>query len=82
MTLESRKISLIKAILSINDERVFESYEALLKKAGVEAYEDKLRPMTMEEYKARIQKAEKDIAEGKLTDIEDVIEESEKWLKR
>lgn len=79
MTLESRKIQLVKAILSIEDEKWLTAHEELERQARIEAYEAKLKPMAVEELRQRTLKSHEEFKAGKVTDIEDVIRESENW---
>lgn len=79
MTIEARKYHLIQAIISIRSEDELAAHEEIERKRRIKAYEDSLKPMTKEEYVRRVLEAEKDIEEGKLTSIEDLIEEMKSW---
>ncbi len=70
---------MIQAIMSIQDENLLDAHEELERKAKIAAYEAKLKPMTVEELRRRSMKSEEDIKAGRVTDIEDVIKESENW---
>ena len=45
----------------------------------IDDYEAKLKPMTEEEFKARLEKAEDDFKNGRVISHEDLEKESERW---
>ena len=79
MTIEHRKYDLVQLIMSIQDEKILDVYEEMIRKLKIAAYEAKMKPMTIEELIQRALRSEEDIKAGRLTDIEEVIRESKSW---
>ena len=62
--------------LTSMEEPTDEVLSQLMKEAAEEEYS--LRPFTMEELNARIDQAERDIAEGRVHDFDEAMDELEK----
>ena len=65
--------------MSVSDEKLIASYEEVMRKARVEAYESSMKPMTVSELRERALASEKDIKEGKGIDLDDLEKEMENW---
>lgn len=66
-----RKINLAKRILDLKDEFLLENLEIFFNRTSAE---EKIIPMTHEEYVERIEQSEKDFAEGRFKVAEDLLE--------
>lgn len=77
MDLQTRKINFIQDFLKIESEKAIAQFEKLLKKETVNNSE--FKPMSINEFHSRIEKSTKDSRNGKVTDVEDLISEIEKW---
>jgi len=77
MDLQTRKINFIQDFLKLESEKAIAQFEKLLKKETVPNFE--FKPMSINEFHSRIEKSTNDSKNGKVTDIEDLITEIEKW---
>ncbi|KQB44499.1 hypothetical protein RCH33_1668 [Flavobacterium daejeonense] len=75
MNLEARKISFIQEFLKIQSEETISRLESILKKEKT----DTLQPMSIENLNQRIDQSLDDAKNGKITEINDLISEIEKW---
>ncbi|MCK9450606.1 MAG: hypothetical protein M0Q90_02855 [Bacteroidales bacterium] len=78
MDLQSRKIEFVQEFLKLQSEEAISRLEKLLR---IEKKWDKnrLEPMTVQEFNARIEKSMADAKSGRLTEVSDLLEEIEKW---
>lgn len=79
MDLESRKISFVQEFLSIESEELISRFENLLKNKNTAFKNTELNSMTISELNRRIDQSEEDSNKGKLTEMEDFLDEIEKW---
>lgn len=79
MNIDSRKISLAKEVLNIEDEKIIRILEELLKEVRISAYESKLKSMSIEQYKEEIQLAIQDEIAGRLIKAADLKEQIKGW---
>lgn len=79
MSLEARKISHVKAFLDIENENLIEAIEELLHNKKIENYEQNLKPITMEQYKAEIKMAINDEENGRLIKADDLKKQIQGW---
>ncbi len=79
MNIGTRKISLAKQVLSLNNEEVLKAFEDLLKEAKLVNYESKLKPKYLDQYKDEIRLAIKDEKAGRLTKATDLKEQIRGW---
>ncbi len=79
MDLAAKKVELIEWLTRIEDRSLLEKIEDLKKKAIVESYESRMRPMTSEQYKSLLDKSEEDYKSGRVTSQEDLDKESDNW---
>jgi hypothetical protein len=75
MKLEARKLSFIQEFLKIQSEETISRLESILRKEK----EDAIQPMTIEKLNKRIDQSLDDAKNGKITDVNDLISEMEKW---
>jgi hypothetical protein len=79
MNIQSIKIKFIEEFAGLNNEALVKKlYEILLLEKKL-AYEALLKPMTEQEYINKAIQANLDIAEGDVTDHNDLKKESENW---
>lgn len=78
MDLQSRKIEFVQEFLKLQSEEAISRLEKLLK---MEKKWDGngLEPMTVKEFNDRIDKSMKDSKNGRLTEVNDLLAEIEKW---
>jgi len=78
MDLQSRKIEFIQEFLKLQSEEAISRLEKLLR---IEKRWDgnRLEPMSVQEFNARINKSMEDSKNGKLTDVNELLAEIEKW---
>ncbi|NRS87107.1 hypothetical protein HNQ02_000007 [Flavobacterium sp. 7E] len=79
MDLQSRKISFVQEFLSIESEELISRFENLLKNKNTAFKNTELNSMTISELNRRIDQSEEDSSKGKLTEMEDFLDEIEKW---
>ena len=79
MDLQSRKISFVQEFLSIESEELISRFEKLLKNKNASEEDTNFRPMTIAELNRRIDQSEQDSINGRLTEMNDVLAEIEKW---
>ena len=79
MNLEARKLSFIQEILKIQSERTISRLETILRKEKTVIEFENIQPMTMKKLNQRIDKSLDDSKNGKLTEINDLISEIDKW---
>jgi hypothetical protein len=77
MDLQTRKINFIQDFLKLESEKAVAQFEKLLRKEIVNNSE--FKPMTINEFHNRIEKSTKDSKNEKITDVEDLLSEIEKW---
>ena len=69
--LNTKKLEIIRMVMDSDDDELISALAARFRAAA-----DYLRPMTMEEFHARIDQAEEDIAAGRVY----TQEEMERWI--
>lgn len=79
MNLEARKLSFIQEIIKIQSEKTISRLETILRKEKTVIEFDNIQPMTMKKFNQRIDKSLDDSKKGKLTEINDLISEIDKW---
>lgn len=80
MNIDSRKISLAKQVLNINDEEVIKAVENLMKELNIAEYESNLKPKSLKQYKEEIQYAIEDEKAGRLTKATDLKNQIKGWI--
>ncbi|MDP3312469.1 hypothetical protein [Lutibacter sp.] len=79
MNLETRKLSFIQEILKIQSEKTISRLEIILRKEKTVIEFENIQPMTMKKFNQRIDKSLDDSKKGKLTEVNDLILEIDKW---
>lgn len=75
MNVQAEKFKLIEWLVQLQDLEVIQRIQALKDAAEVAAYEASLKPMTVEELVARAEESNQAIKEGRVSDIETIVEE-------
>lgn len=79
MNLEAKKLSFIQEFLRIDNEKVINALENLLRKSQLESFEEKLKPMTIEQLNNEIDKALEDEKNNRFIAAKDLKENIQKW---
>lgn len=79
MDIEARKIEFIQEFLKLQNEEAITRLEKVLKKEKKLSINSGIQPMSKKEFNKRIDKSMKDSKEGKLTEVNDLLAEIEKW---
>lgn len=78
MDLQTRKLNLITYLAQLQDENFFEKIESyILRKTKKEEFE--LKPFTVDELLARIEKSEDDFKNGRFKTQEEIEKISANW---
>lgn len=77
MDIQTRKINFIQDFLKLESEKAISQFEKLLLKEKVN--NSAFKPMTISAFNNRIEESTKDSKNGKITVIEDLLSEIEKW---
>lgn len=75
MSIQTEKLRLIEWLIKVQDQKILEALIAFRKKTEVDNYESNLKPMSIEELASRIEASNRDIEEGRVHDIESIVEE-------
>jgi hypothetical protein len=77
MDLQTRKINFVQDFLKLESDKIVAQFEKLLQK---ETRNDiALKPMSISEVEARIAKSTEDSKNGKVTDVDALLSEIDKW---
>jgi len=79
MDLEARKINFVQEFLRIENEKIINGLEKLLRKSKSELFEDNLSPMSLEQFHAEIDKALDDSENDRMIKASDLKAKVEKW---
>jgi hypothetical protein len=79
MNLQTRKLELIKNFLTIQNEELISNIEDLLMINQNLIKNNKILPFTLIELQNRIDKSLEDSKNGKVIEVNELIEEIEKW---
>ncbi len=74
MDISARKLSLIKWLSDVEDERLLLRVEALVKEARTEVYKKYLQPANDEDLKRMVQESEADYQAGRTSTQEEVMQ--------
>lgn len=77
MDLQTRKINFIQDFLKVDNEKIITLLEKLLKKETEISTE--FKAMTINEFHSRIAKSSQDASNGKITSLDNLISEIDKW---
>lgn len=78
MDLQTRKLEFVQEFLKLQSEEAISRLENLLKKEKT-SDKNELEPMTVKELNDRIDKSMEDSKNGRLTEVNDLLAEIEKW---
>ena len=79
MDLQSRKIAFVQEFLNVQNEDLLAYLEKILDEGKKLLLKDKVQPMTIEEFHKRIDQSMKDAKNGRLTEVNILMEEILKW---
>ncbi len=77
MNVQTEKLKLIEWLIGLQDMATLEQLEKLRNQSEIAAYEASLKPMTVEELKARAIESNLAIENGEFSDIEEVLQQME-----
>lgn len=77
MDLDTRKVIFIRDFLTLESEKAISQFEKLLKKEIQTDLE--LKSMSVAEFQKRIDISMEDSRNGRITDVDELISEIEKW---
>lgn len=70
------KLKLLEWIVKLQDKAVIKKFIALKEQNDTSDYEEEFPPMTKEQLIDNVKQSEKDIVEGRISDIESVLTEN------
>lgn len=79
MNLEARKIQFVQEFLRLKSEEIISGLENILKKRKAELYEKNLKPMSIEQFNADIDKSLEDSKNERVVSSKDLKAEIKKW---
>jgi len=79
MNLEARKLSLIQEFLRVDNEQIITALENLLHKIKSEKLEEKIGPMSLEQFNEEIDQAIEDEKEERVISNSDLKQKIKKW---
>ena len=79
MDIAVKKVELIAWLTNVQDESLLAEIESLKKKSVIEDHQAGLKPMTSDEYKSMLEKAEDDLENGMITPQVDLEKEVRDW---
>ena len=75
MNVQIEKLKLIEWLIGLEDLATLKQLEKLRNESEVATYEASLKPMSIKELEVRAMESSRAIAEGQVTDIEDILQE-------
>ncbi len=79
MDLQARKISFVQEFLRLQNEEIVSGLEDLLRKKKAEQYEQKLQPMSTDQFNSEIDQAMHDSKEGRITSAAELRNKAKQW---
>ncbi len=79
MNIQTRKLNIIEAVLSINDKGVIEKIESLLKIEKTNQNDSEFNPMSIKEFHELIDRARQDKANGRVISHHDLKNRIKSW---
>lgn len=79
MNIQAHKLDLIGALLEMNDAKMLARVETFIKAELAAARQKEIVPMTMEEYRAEIERSLEDIRAGRVISQEELEKEMQTW---
>lgn len=77
MDLSTRKLNFVQDFLKLKSEKVISEFEKLLKEENKKDLD--IKPMSITDFQIRIEKSFDDSKNGKITEVNELISEIEKW---
>ena len=78
MNIQTQKLNLIEQLMLLNDKSIIRKIEKMLE-LPVRRSQTSLKPMTIDEFYARVEQSEKAIKEGRIIRQGDLEKEAENW---
>ena len=72
MNIQAKKIHFLEEYLRLNDESIIDKLEETLRRERKKELSEKMKPLTKHDLQQKLERSEKDIAEGNLYVQEDV----------
>ena len=79
MDLKARKITFVQEFLRLQNEEIVSGLEDLLRKKKAEQYEQKLKPMSADQFNIEIDQAMVDSKEDRITSASDLKKKAKQW---
>jgi hypothetical protein len=79
MDLQTRKLELIQEFLKVQSEDVISRLEKILKKENKKSEKEFLKPMTIDEFNARIDQSMEDSKNGRIIEASELKAKIDKW---
>ena len=79
MDLQARKITFVQEFLRLQNEEIVSGLEDLLRKKKAEQYEQKLNPMSTDQFNNEIDQAMLDSKEDRIISATDLRKKAKKW---
>jgi hypothetical protein len=79
MDLQTRKITFAQEFLRLQNEEIVKGLEDLLRKKKIELFEEKLTPMSIEQFNQEIDQSLMDSKEGRVTSAKELKKKVRKW---
>lgn len=79
MDLQTRKIEFVQEFLTIQSEEVITRLEKALRKEKKKSNQDDIQPMTIEEFKSRIDKSMDDSKNDRIIKASELKAKMKKW---
>ena len=79
MNIEAVKLDVVQKILSVKTESLLDKINKILEKEMIVAYTVEGKPLTKKAYNKRLEKAEQDILNGRVTSADELKKEMKNW---
>jgi len=79
MDLQTRKINFIQEFLKYANSSILSKFEDLLKSECEKVLEKEIKPMTLQEYEQRIEKAFEEVKNNKVKSVRSLKKEIATW---
>ena len=79
MDIQERKIHFIQEFLKYSNDNLLSRFEELLQQEREKSLENEIKPMTLEEYEGRIDRALDDVKNNKIKSARNLKNEIAKW---
>ncbi len=79
MDLQTRKIHFVQEFLRTANSSIVEKFEKILRQERKKMFEDNLKPMSMDQYEQRLDKAIDDFTNKRVTSAKKLKQEIASW---